>query len=79
MANWMMKHNIENCENPAHKDIGFTKFREKFANFLSGLMKFRKPVVGISLIAVILADGLYLITGKKTYFLPLKIPNNFKK
>ena len=65
MANWMMKHNIENCENPAHKEDRFTKFREKFANFLSGLMKFRKPVVGISLIAVILAGaGLYLITGK---------------
>ena len=65
MANWMMKHNVENCENPAHKEDRFTKFREKFANFLSGLMKFRKPVVGISLIAVILAGaGLYLITGK---------------
>lgn len=65
MANWMMKHNVVNCENPAHKEDRFTKFREKFSNFLSGLMKFRKPIVGISLIAVILAGaGLYLITGK---------------
>ena len=65
MANWMMKHNVENCENPAHKEDRFTKFREKYSNFLSGLMKFRKPIVGISLIGVILVGaGLYLITGK---------------
>ncbi|KFF24472.1 efflux RND transporter permease subunit [Chryseobacterium vrystaatense] len=63
MANWMMKHDPKTCEN--HKSDWFSSFRDRFAGFLSSLMKQRKIIVSISLAAALgIGFGLYQITGK---------------
>lgn len=63
MANWMMKHDPKTCEN--HKPDWFSSFRDRFAGFLSSLMKQRKIIVSISLAATLgIGFGLYQITGK---------------
>lgn len=63
MANWMMKHDPKNCEN--HQENWFTGFRDRFAVFLSSLMKRRKIVVSLSLVIISgIGTGLYQITGK---------------
>ncbi|SHG83416.1 efflux RND transporter permease subunit [Chryseobacterium vrystaatense] len=63
MANWMMKHDPKTCEN--HKPDWFSSFRDRFAGFLSSLMKQRKFIVSISLAAALgIGFGLYQITGK---------------
>lgn len=63
MANWMMKHDPKTCEN--HKPDWFSSFRDRFAGFLSSLMKQRKIIVSISLAAALgIGFGLYQITGK---------------
>ena len=65
MANWMMKHNKETCENTSHKSNWFTRFTNTFVTFLSRLMKHRKTIAGISLVLILFAGfGLYRITGK---------------
>ena len=65
MANWLMKHNKDHCENPAHKEDWFSKFRNRFVHFLTKLTKQKKIIVSLSLLTV-LAGGfaLYQITGK---------------
>ncbi|AZB10345.1 efflux RND transporter permease subunit [Chryseobacterium sp. G0162] len=63
MANWMMKHDPKTCEH--HKSDWFTRFRDRFTVFLSSLMKRRKIIVSVSLVAVLgIGIGLYQITGK---------------
>ncbi|SKB56353.1 Multidrug efflux pump subunit AcrB [Sphingobacterium nematocida] len=65
MGNWMMKHNPETCANPSHKGDWFTKFRDRFVNMLTGMMKFRKPIVVISLVSILFTVfALYQFTGK---------------
>lgn len=65
MGNWMMKHNPETCVNPSHKGDWFTKFRDRFVNMLTGMMKFRKPIVVISLVSILFTVfALYQFTGK---------------
>lgn len=65
MANWLMKHTNGHCENPAHKEDWFSKFRNRFVNFLTKLTKQKKMIVSLSLV-IVLAGGfaLYQITGK---------------
>ncbi len=63
MANWMMKHDPKTCEN--HKPNWFTRFRDRFTEFLSSLMKRKKPIVSLSLVIVLcIGFGLYQVTGK---------------
>lgn len=63
MANWLMKHNPQTCEN--HKPDWFSKFRDRFTSFLSSLMTRKKIIVSLSIsIVLCLAIGLYQITGK---------------
>lgn len=65
MGNWMMKHNPETCVNPSHKGDWFTKFRDRFVDMLTGMMKFRKPIVVISLVSILFTVfALYQFTGK---------------
>ena len=65
MANWLMKHTKDHCENPAHQEDWFSKFRNRFVNFLTKLTKQKKMIVSLSLV-IVLAGGfaLYQITGK---------------
>ena len=65
MANWLMKHTKDHCENPAHQEDWFSKFRNRFVNFLTKLTRHKKMIVSLSLV-VVLAGGfvLYQITGK---------------
>ncbi|WP_175621601.1 efflux RND transporter permease subunit [Chryseobacterium schmidteae] len=65
MANWLMKHTNGHCENPAHKEDWFSKFRNRFVNFLTKLTRQKKMIVSLSLV-IVLAGGfaLYQITGK---------------
>lgn len=63
MANWLMKHNPQTCEN--HKPDWFSKFRDRFVVFLSSLMTRKKIIVSLSIsIVLCLGIGLYQITGK---------------
>ena len=63
MANWMMKHDPKTCEN--HKPNWFTRFRDRFTEFLSSLMKRRKLIVSLSLVIILfIGFGLYQVTGK---------------
>lgn len=63
MANWMMKHDPQVCEN--HKPNWFTRFRDRFAGFLSSLMKRRRIIVSLSLAVILcIGIGLYQGTGK---------------
>ena len=65
MGNWMMNHHPDTCVNPSHKEDWFTKIRDRFVNMLTGMMKFRKPIVVVSIVAILFAVfGLYQITGK---------------
>lgn len=65
MANWLMKHNKDHCENPAHKEDWFTKFRNRFVNFLTKLTQQKKIIVSLSLLVVLVGGfALYQITGK---------------
>ena len=65
MANWLMKHNKDHCENPAHKEDWFSKFRNRFVNFLTKLTKQKKIIVSLSLLFVLVGGfALYQITGK---------------
>lgn len=65
MGNWMMKHNPETCTNPSHKVDWFTKFRDRFVSMLTGMMRFRKPIVVISLVSILFTVfALYQFTGK---------------
>lgn len=65
MANWLMKHNKDHCENPAHKEDWFSKFRNRFVNFLTKLTKQKKIIVSLSLLFVLMGGfALYQITGK---------------
>lgn len=65
MANWMMKHQQDHCENTSHKVNWFTRFRDRFVKSLSGLMKHKKIIVIISLITALVAGfSLYQFTGK---------------
>ncbi|SIT25211.1 Multidrug efflux pump subunit AcrB [Chryseobacterium ureilyticum] len=63
MANWLMKHNPQTCEN--HKPDWFSRFRDRFTAFLSSLMTRKKIIVSLSIsIVLCLGIGLYQITGK---------------
>lgn len=63
MANWLMKHNPQTCEN--HKPDWFSRFRDRFVVFLSSLMTRKKIIVSLSIsIVLCLGIGLYQITGK---------------
>ena len=63
MANWLMKHNPQTCEN--HKPDWFSRFRDRFTSFLSSLMTRKKIIVSLSIsIVLCLGIGLYQITGK---------------
>lgn len=65
MANWMMKHQKDHCENPAHRENWFSKFRNRFVAFLTSLTDRTKSIVGLSLVAALAgAFALYQITGK---------------
>ncbi|OCA69158.1 acriflavin resistance protein [Chryseobacterium artocarpi] len=63
MANWLMKHNPQTCEN--HKPDWFSRFRDRFTSFLSSLMTRKKIIVSLSIsIVLCLGIGLYQITGR---------------
>ncbi|MCD1118371.1 efflux RND transporter permease subunit [Chryseobacterium turcicum] len=65
MANWLMKHNSDHCDNQAHKEDWFSKFRNRFVNFLTKLTQYKKIIVSLSLASVLVAAfALYQITGK---------------
>lgn len=65
MANWLMKHNSDYCDNQAHKEDWFSKFRNRFVNFLTKLTQYKKIIVSLSLASVLVAAFvLYQITGK---------------
>ncbi len=65
MANWLMKHNSDHCDNQAHKEDWFSKFRNRFVNFLIKLTQYKKIIVSLSLVSVLVAAfALYQITGK---------------
>lgn len=65
MANWLMKHNSDHCDNQAHKEDWFSKFRNRFVNFLTKLTQYKKIIVSLSLVSVLVAAfALYQITGK---------------
>lgn len=65
MANWIMKHQKDHCENPAHKEDWFSKFRGRFVNFLTRLTNGKKIIVSLSLVLALVGGfALYQITGK---------------
>lgn len=65
VANWLMKHNADHCDNQAHKEDWFSKFRNRFVNFLTKLTQYKKIIVSLSLVSVLVAAfALYQITGK---------------
>lgn len=65
MANWLMKHQKDHCENPAHKEDWFSKFRSRFVAFLSRLTNRKKIIVSLSLVLALVGGfALYQITGK---------------
>ena len=65
MANWMMKHKKDHCENPAHQKDWFSNFRNRFVNFLTKLTHQKKIIVCFSLLMVLVGGfALYQITGK---------------
>lgn len=65
MANWLMKHQKDHCENPAHKEDWFSKFRSRFVAFLSRLTNRKKIIVSLSLVLALVGGfALYQIAGK---------------
>lgn len=65
LANWMMKHNNNHCENTAHKKNWFSTFTDKFVNFLTQLIQRKKAIVSIGLLVALIGGvALYQITGK---------------
>lgn len=65
MANWLMKHTKDHCENPAHKGDWFSRFRDRFTQFLSSIIKQKKIIVSFSILSVLVGGFfLYQHTGK---------------
>lgn len=65
MANWLMTHKKDHCENPAHKVNWFTRFTDKFVAFLTSIVKQKKIIVSLGLIGVFVGGFfLYQFTGK---------------
>lgn len=65
MANWLMKQSKNHSENQTEKKDWFSKFRNRFVNFLTKLTQHKKIIISLSLASVLVAAFvLYQITGK---------------
>ncbi len=62
MANWIMK---KKDHEEVYVETGFDRFKNKFTGFLTGLMRYRKLVVSLSILVALIAVGImYQFTGK---------------